>query len=104
MRKVEIRMHRVPAGVLEEATPEQACRFTYYPQYNGPSISLTLPVSQKTFEFDRFPPFFDGLLPEGMMLESLLKKRKLDRNDFFGQLMAVGEDLVGAVTAAEILE
>lgn len=104
MRKTEIRMHGVPAGVLEETAPGQACRFTYYPPYNGPPISLTLPVNQKTFEFDRFPPFFDGLLPEGMMLESLLKKRKLDRHDFFGQLIAVGEDLVGAVTAAEILE
>jgi serine/threonine-protein kinase HipA len=48
--------------------------------------------------FDTFPPFFEGLLPEGMMLEGLLRRLKIDRNDFFAQLAATGEDLVGAVT------
>ncbi len=42
-----------------------------------------------------FPPFFDGLLPEGYQLEGLLKFGKFDRNDLFSQLMAIGEDMVG---------
>jgi serine/threonine-protein kinase HipA len=41
------------------------------------------------------------VLPEGVMLEALLKQRKIDRNDLFGQLVAVGEDLVGAVSVKE---
>ncbi len=104
MRKADIAMQGVPAGILEEMEPGRAYRFSYHARYNGPPISLTLPVKQKVFEFDRFPPFFDGLLPEGMMLEGLLKKRKLDRHDGFGQLLAVGGDLVGAITATEIDE
>ena len=59
-------------------------------------------LSQKVFEFDSFPPFFDGLLPEGYQLEGLLKIGKVDRNDFFAQLMAVGDDLVGNVTVKEV--
>jgi serine/threonine-protein kinase HipA len=61
-----------------------------------------MPVNQKRFSFDSFPPFFDGLLPEGFQLDGLLKFGKIDRNDLFSQLMAVGSDLVGNVTIEEI--
>jgi len=37
-------------------------------------------------------------------LEALLKRRKIDRNDYFRQILAVGEDLVGAVTVKEAQE
>ena len=59
------------------------------------------PVDKKEFVFDCFPPFFDGLLPEGLLLEGLLKLRKIDKYDYFSQLLAVGNDLVGAVTVQE---
>jgi serine/threonine-protein kinase HipA len=104
MRKAEIFMHGVAAGHLEETAAGGAYCFKYHPGYKGPPISLTMPIEEKTFEFDGFPPFFEGLLPEGMMLESLLKKRKLDRHDYFGQLVTLGADLVGAVTVVEITE
>jgi serine/threonine-protein kinase HipA len=67
-------------------------------------ISLTMPVKEKVFEFDRFPPYFDGLLPEGILLEGLLKQRKIDKYDYFSQLVTVGGDLVGAMTVQEILK
>ncbi|MBB5347525.1 HipA-like protein [Desulfoprunum benzoelyticum] len=38
-----------------------------------------------------------------MQLEGLLKQRKIDRDDKFSQLVAVGTDTVGAVTVAEII-
>jgi len=104
MRKAEIFMHGVVAGILEETAAGGTCRFKYHPGYKGPPISLTMSLEAKTLEFDGFPPFFDGLLPEGMMLESLLKKRKLDRHDYFSQLVTLGADLVGAVTVVEIAE
>ena len=52
--------------------------------------------------FDKFPSFFDGALPEGPRLEALLRQAKLDRTDYFGQLVTVGADLVGAITVEEI--
>jgi serine/threonine-protein kinase HipA len=51
-----------------------------------------------------FPLFLDGLLPEGIQLEGLLKTRKIDRYDYFSQLVAVGNDMVGAVTVKEVEE
>jgi len=75
--------------------------FLYLEDYDGPAVSLTMPLSKKEYFFKEFPPFFDGLLPEGILLEGLLKQRKIDRYDYFSQIVAVGNDLVGAVTIME---
>jgi serine/threonine-protein kinase HipA len=94
-------MHGVPAGILEEMEAGRKYRFSYNESYNGPPVSLTMPLDRKDFVFDRFPPFFDGLLPEGVLLEALLKQRKIDKFDYLSQLIAVGNELVGAVTVQE---
>ncbi len=96
-----IRQHGVPAGELTQADG-QAWRFTYLPGYAGPPVSLVLPVRAEPYAFDGFPPFLEGLLPEGPQLEAILRKHKIDRNDCFRQLMAVGEDVVGSLTASEV--
>jgi serine/threonine-protein kinase HipA len=96
MRRAEVFVHGVLAGHLEE-TGDTGWRFVYVLGYDGAPVSLTMPVRQEAYRFDTFPPFFDGVLPEGMMLEGLLRAAKLDRGDRFGQLVAVGGDLVGAV-------
>jgi len=101
MRRAEVSMHGVPAGILEEIEAEKIYRFTYFEKYTGPSIALTMPVGGKEFAFDRFPPFFDGLLPEGPLLEGLLRQCKIDKFDYLSQLITVGNDLVGAVTVQE---
>jgi len=101
MRKAEVSMHGAPAGILEEIEAQKKYRFTYFKEYTGPSIALTMPLTKREFDFDRFPPFFDGLLPEGLLLEGLLKLRKIDKFDYLSQLIAVGNDLVGAVTVRE---
>ena len=102
MRKAEVTMHGLPAGLLEEIEPGKKYCFTYFESYQGPAISLTMPVRKRKFEYDFFPPFFEGLLPEGLLLEGLLKYSKIDKHDYFRQLVAVGNDLVGAVTVHEI--
>jgi serine/threonine-protein kinase HipA len=63
-----------------------------------------MPVDKKEFTFEEFPPFFDGLLPEGVQLEALIRQMKIDKNDFFSQLIHVGKDLVGSVTVEEITQ
>ncbi len=101
MRKAEVCMHGKVAGVLQVIEDGKSYRFSYLQNYEGPSISLTMPVEKKEFIFDQFPAFFDGLLPEGILLDGLLKQCKIDRYDYFSQLIAVGNDLVGAVTVRE---
>lgn len=102
MRKANVYMHGNLAGVLEDLEEKKEYRFRYLDTYQGPAVSLTMPPSKSAYEFDRFPPFFDGLLPEGPMLEGLLRQGKIDEHDYFAQLVAVGRELVGAVTIEEI--
>ena len=101
MRKARVCVNGIEAGILEERHADEY-RFTYHHDYQGIPVSLTMPCCEASYDYNRFPPFFEGLLPEGVMLEALLRKYKLDKNDFFGQLMIVGQDLVGAVTVEEI--
>ncbi|MBI4625808.1 MAG: HipA N-terminal domain-containing protein [Verrucomicrobia bacterium] len=84
------------AGLLE-ALDDGSYRFAYDANFHGEPVSLTMPTSQRMWEFSRFPAPFEGLLPEGGQLEALLRLRKLDRNDLFGQLLAVGHDVVGSL-------
>jgi serine/threonine-protein kinase HipA len=101
MRKADIFMHDVHAGVLEEISPRTTFRFTYDTVYVGPPVSLTAPVRPEPYEYETFPAFLEGLLPEGYNLEALLRARKIDRQDLFSQLLAVGRDMVGALTVCE---
>ncbi len=101
MRRADVFMHDRLAGLLEEITPGTGFRFTYDPAYDGPPVSLTAPVRPEPYAYDTFPPFLEGLLPEGYNLEALLRALKIDRRDLFSQLLAVGGDMVGAVTVRE---
>jgi serine/threonine-protein kinase HipA len=101
MRSIKIYNFGKLAGRLYEIEKGKTYKFSYDENYSGPSISLTMPVTQKEFEYTEFPPFFDGLLPEGSQLENLLRQTKSDRNDFFSHLVTVGNDLVGAITVEE---
>jgi serine/threonine-protein kinase HipA len=97
MNKAKVYVNNQLAGELIEIEPLKNYQFNYGSDYDGAPISLTMPTAQNIYRFNSFPPFFDGLLPEGFQLEALLRKRKIDRNDPFSQLVAVGNDLVGAV-------
>jgi len=102
MRKAKIFFNNTTlAGLFIENDEKYSYVFEYDPSYIGPPISLTMPISQKIYKFNKFPPFFDGILPEGPQLEALLRLAKLDRTDYFGQLITVGKDLVGAFSAIE---
>jgi HipA N-terminal domain len=104
MRKVKVFVKGFEAGTLTEIVKGREYMFEYIDDYNGLEVSRTMPTKEKVYKFDRFPSFFDGLLPEGIQLEGLLKIRKIDNTDYFSQLLAVGEDMVGVVTVKEIAE
>jgi len=97
MNRARIFVNGIFAGILEQLG-EGKYRFTYEKDYRGPPVSLTMPIKNGEYDYEEFPPFFEGLLPEGEMLTALLRKFKLDKKDYFGQLLKVGQDVVGAVT------
>jgi len=102
MRRTEVFVHNISAGYFEEKQKGEEYVFVYHKNYSGEPVSLTMPLRKKIFNSKNIFPFFEGLLPEGPQLESLLRIMKIDRDDLFGQLIAVGKDTVGAVTIREL--
>jgi serine/threonine-protein kinase HipA len=97
MRRAIVLVHGNRAGVLTEVSAAEYY-FEYDENYEGEAVSLTMPLNHKKYDYQSFPPFFEGLLPEGVMLEGLLRIAKIDKKDYFSQLIATGNDLVGSVT------
>jgi len=102
MRKAKVFNFGIYAADLIELEKGKKYQLNYKDDYDGQPVSLTMPVKQKIYNFDEFPPFFEGLLPEGIQLEALLRITKIDRSDFFSIILVIGKDLVGSVTLEEV--
>lgn len=64
---------------------------------NTPLISVSLPLLPRDFRHDQVHPFFDGLLPEGEARRMLAYDFRLQEDDTFGLLGALGRDCAGAL-------
>lgn len=72
--------------------------FEYLAEYDGPPVFLGWALPSPPRQWEAFPAVFEGLLPEGVLLDQLLAKHKLDKADRWGQLVAVGQDLTGFIS------
>lgn len=100
MRKAEVRFDNKLAGYLiqNENGYEFAYNDEYFKSKNTKSISLTLPKTQKTFKSNILFPFFDGLIPEGWLLDIAENNWKLNPKDRMGLLLVCCNDCIGAVS------
>ena len=64
----------------------------------NPPISYTLPLRAKPFYSKVLFPFFDGLIPEGWLLDIVVNNWKLQPNDRFELLLTACRDTIGAVS------
>ena len=100
MRRAEVHMQGHLAGMLEER--DNGYLFSYSPDYldlaDAAAISLSLPLQSVPFEDKRLFPFFDGLIPEGWLLDIAEQTWKLNPRDRMGLLMACCRDCIGAVS------
>lgn len=106
MRKAEIKYKDQKAGILIQ--DDAGYHFQYVNEYlkseKSESVSLTLPLQEKSFESKTLFPFFDGLIPEGWLLNIAEKNWKLNARDRMGLLLACCEDCIGAVSVHSINE
>lgn len=76
--------------------------FAYNPEYlrdpDSMPISLAMPLTETKYESPTLFPFFDGLLPEGWLLELTCTSAKIDKNDKFHLLLHTGKDPIGAIS------
>ncbi len=87
------------AGVIEET--EDGYAFSYHPDYlhlpEAVAASLTLPLRTEPYETSILFPFFDGLIPEGWLLDVVTHNWKINPNDRFGLLLLACKDCIGDV-------
>ena len=102
MRQAEIYLYGRLAGLLTE--DENGYTFQYDARYLADDpvrLSVNFPLRQEKF-FDRnLFPFFDGLIPEGWLLEIAVDNWKLNSNDRMGLLLACCRDCIGAASVRE---
>ena len=99
MRRAKVWYSGALAGYVEET--EEGYRFAYDAAYLNAAealpVSQTLALRSEPYDAKTLFPFFDGLIPEGWLLELGPKNWKLDPKDRFGLLLAFCRDPIGAV-------
>lgn len=88
------------AGYLSETDNGYSFHYdTVYLQTDqAKPISLTMPLAKDAFHSKVLFPFFDGLIPEGWLLDIGEKYWKLNPRDRFELLINLCRDTIGAVS------
>ena len=106
MRKAVIKVNDQLAGWLKQ--DEQGYHFQYDKKYMkipySQPVSLTLPLRDAAYTSNVLFPFFDGLIPEGWLLDIAEKNWKLNPRDRMGLLLTCCKNCVGAVSVEELKE
>ena len=107
MRKAAIYYKDRLAGTLTE-TDEGEYTFKYNEAYISSHprqfITFTMPVSPAVYKDRRLFAFFEGLIPEGWLLDIASKSWKINPNDRMGLLLACCKNCIGAVSVEPIPE
>jgi serine/threonine-protein kinase HipA len=107
MRQGKVYYKNYLAGIITE-TNEGEYVFRYDEQYvkDHPKefITFTMPVTNNPYTENRLFPFFEGLIPEGWLLNIASKNWKISKSDRMGLLLACCKNCIGAVSVQPILE
>lgn len=92
------------AGVLTEN--DEGYEFCYLPAYlssgSAKPVSLTLPLQEDIFKSSVLFPFFDGLIPEGWLLDIAIRDMDISILDRMSLLLLCCKDCIGAVSIKPI--
>lgn len=104
MKEAKIYMYGNLAGILTE--DENGYTFAYDSQYLASAvaepISLTMPLTRKPYTGNVLHPFFDGLIPEGWLLDMAQKSWKINPRDRMSLLLACCKECIGAVSVQPV--
>ena len=105
MRKGIVYLYDLKAGIISEDS-DGIFRFEYDKEYASRSdalpVSNTMPITDLVYESDRLFPFFDGLIPEGWLLDIAQESWKLNPHDRMGLLLSCCRKCIGAVSVEEV--
>ena len=105
MKQGNVYFKNILAGTIRE--DEDGFTFQYDPDYlqrdDAQPVSLTLPLREEPYVSQVIFPFFDGLIPEGWLLDVATKSWKINERDRMGLLLACCNDCIGAVSIEEMV-
>ena len=106
MKQAKVFISNTLAGILTE--DEAGYEFMYLPEYLASDsvipVSLTLPLSDKPYRDKVLFPFFDGLIPEGWLLDIAEQSWKISARDRFSLLLACCKDCIGNISVIPMEE
>ncbi|MDR1895294.1 MAG: HipA N-terminal domain-containing protein [Prevotellaceae bacterium] len=104
MKQAKVYMHKQLAGILTE--DENGYMFLYDCRYlemdDAEAVSLTMPLTETPYRDKMLFPFFDGLIPEGWLLDIAGRSWKINQRDRMSLLLACCKDCIGAVSIIPI--
>jgi serine/threonine-protein kinase HipA len=101
MRQGIVKYNNEPAGVLtEEDNGEYLFVYNeaYVQKYPNQFITFNMPITTRPYRSKRLFPFFDGLIPEGWLLNIAAKSWEINKNDRMGLLLACCQNAIGAAS------
>jgi serine/threonine-protein kinase HipA len=107
MRRAAIYYKDVLAGMLTESEDGDyifVYEGDYVKNYPGQFLTFTMPVNSQKYVDKRLFSFFEGLIPEGWLLDIASKNWKINPNDRMGLLLACCQNCIGAVRVQPITE
>ena len=106
MKQAKVFLKDLFAGILTE--DDMGYEFRYEPEYlkseDALPVSLTLPLTEKPYRDKVLFPFFDGLIPEGWLLDIAEQNWKISARDRFSLLLACCKDCIGNISIQRITD
>ncbi len=107
MRQAIIKYNNINAGVLTELDSgdyEFVYDELYIQNHSQLFITFQMPVTSRPYRSKRLFSFFDGLIPEGWLLNIASESWRINKNDRMGLLLACCQSSIGAVSVHPIKE
>ena len=105
MRQGKVFYKNIFAGIITETNDgEYVFKYDkdFVNNFSEKFITFSMPVRKEPYKDKRLFPFFDGLIPEGWLLDIASKNWKVDRNDRMGLLLTTCSNCIGAVSVEPI--
>ena len=105
MRQAEIYRKGILAGTLTEDGGEYRFCYegTYLAREDAQPVSLTLPLQTEAYVSPVLFPFFDGLIPEGWLLDVALRNTDISMLDRMSLLLLCCKECIGSISVVSKL-
>ena len=103
MKRGKVYIKDVFCGIITES--EEGYTFEYDKAYlnmdGATALSPTMPLTDETYVKEMMFPVFDGLIPEGWLLDIAQSSWKIDARDRMSLLLACCKDCIGDIGVIE---